>query len=68
MTLDLWLDNLLAYSVQIAALGATGTVLPFILKLATRVSCCATGKRCWLLVFCCRPSSPGGLCRLKLWR
>ncbi|MCI0624068.1 MAG: TonB family protein [Acidobacteria bacterium] len=33
MTLDLWLDNLLAYSVQIAALGATGTVLPFILKL-----------------------------------
>jgi len=33
MNLGLWLDNLLAYSVQIAALAAVGTVLPVVLKL-----------------------------------
>jgi TonB family protein len=33
MTLGLWLDNLLAYSLQIAALAAAGTVLPLVLKL-----------------------------------
>src|SRR5262245_40113217 len=33
MNLSLWLDNLLAYSFQIAALAAAGTVLPMVLKL-----------------------------------
>jgi len=33
MNLGLWLDNLLAYSLQIAALAAAGTVLPLVLKL-----------------------------------
>jgi hypothetical protein len=33
MNLGLWLDNLLAYSLQIAALAAAGTVLPMVLKL-----------------------------------
>ena len=33
MNVGLWLDNLLAYSLQVAALAAVGTVLPFVLKL-----------------------------------
>ncbi len=33
MNVGLWLDNLLAYSLQIAALVTVGTVLPLVLKL-----------------------------------
>ncbi|MGH9426119.1 MAG: hypothetical protein ACRD2L_07440, partial [Terriglobia bacterium] len=33
MNFGLWLDNLLAYSLQVAALAAVGTVLPLVLKL-----------------------------------
>ena len=33
MNAGLWLDNLLAYSLQIAVLAAAGSVLPFVLKL-----------------------------------
>ena len=33
MNLGLWLDNLLAYSVQVAVLAAVGTVLPLVLRL-----------------------------------
>ena len=33
MNLGLWLDNLLAYSLQVTALAAVGTVLPIVLRL-----------------------------------
>jgi hypothetical protein len=33
MNFGLWLDNLLAYSLQVATLAAVGTVLPLVLKL-----------------------------------
>jgi len=33
MNVGLWLDNLLAYSLQVTALAAVGTVLPLVLKL-----------------------------------
>ena len=33
MSLGLWIDNLLAYSLQVTALAAVGTVLPLVLKL-----------------------------------
>jgi TonB family protein len=33
MNLGLWLDNLLAYSLQVAALAAVGTILPLVLRL-----------------------------------
>jgi hypothetical protein len=44
MNLGLWLDNLLAYSLQIAALAAAGTVLPMVLKLAIQAFCFTIGK------------------------
>ena len=61
MNLGLWLDNLLAYSLQVAALAAVGTVLPLVLKLRHPGALLHYWQLCLWLVCYCQSFSPGDL-------
>ena len=61
MNPPLWLDNVVAYGIQIAIVVGSGTALPVAFRLRSpgAVSCSLTGRACCSPALFCRWSSPG---------